>query len=322
MVLIEMIFFLYGEDTFRSRQKVQEIKEKFRREVDPSGLNLTVVDGAKGESGQILTALTSMPFLAKRRLVIVENLFQNQSPEIFDLLLERLKKESDSPTESLKVFWEPLETQEKKKETVKLWQFLASQKFASNFEPLKGQALVFWASEQFKKNGVKVDTASLEILIGLAGADGWVLKNEIDKLSAYAKARNQPVNREMIQEQVSAQFDDNIFKLVDAVSLGQKGLALKLINAQIENGVNEMYLLSMINRSFRILTMVKSASVSEQKNLGLHAFVLKKALAQSQKFSLDQLKRIYSKMLALEIQIKTGFAKPVQLLNLFVVSAI
>lgn len=40
-----MIIFLYGEDTFRSRQKLKELKDKFIREVDPTGNGIVSLAG-------------------------------------------------------------------------------------------------------------------------------------------------------------------------------------------------------------------------------------------------------------------------------------
>ncbi|MBI3627096.1 hypothetical protein HY224_03555 [Candidatus Uhrbacteria bacterium] len=57
-----MIFFLHGADTYRSRQKLKEIKDKFRKDVDPSGLNITVLDGAKADLDILSRAFMSAPF--------------------------------------------------------------------------------------------------------------------------------------------------------------------------------------------------------------------------------------------------------------------
>ena len=42
-----MIIFLYGPDSFRAREKMKQLKQKFIREVDKSGLNLIEMDGDK-----------------------------------------------------------------------------------------------------------------------------------------------------------------------------------------------------------------------------------------------------------------------------------
>ena len=65
--------FLYGPDTFRSRRKLKEIKQKFIADVDKSGLNIEQLDGENLDLVNFEKAITSPPFLAKKRLVIIEN---------------------------------------------------------------------------------------------------------------------------------------------------------------------------------------------------------------------------------------------------------
>lgn len=324
-----MIFFLYGEDSYRSREKLKEIKEKFKREVDPSGLNLTSIDGSKIDLDGLNRAFSCLPFLAKRRLVVVEDLFLNRNEEIFDGVQQLLEKNLAEAGESscLIVFWEGTagpsaeDGKGKAKMAVKLWRFLSKQKFAAEFQPLKGSQLAGWVIAEFNKNQVAINLDQAQHLIMLVGSDCWSLKNEIDKLSAYALAKgDKTITDQKITEQVSAQFDDNIFNLVDAVSQRQKGLAMKLVTEQIENGANEIYLLSMLNRSFRNLILVKESPPSEHSKLGLHPFVVKKALAQSKRFTSPELKKIYQNLLELDQKIKVGVAKPTVLLDLFLVT--
>ena len=42
-----MFFFLYGPDTFRAKQKIKQLKDKFIAEVDPEGTSIVELDGAK-----------------------------------------------------------------------------------------------------------------------------------------------------------------------------------------------------------------------------------------------------------------------------------
>ncbi len=315
-----MIFFLYGADTFRSRQKLREIKEKFRKEVDQSGLNLSRIDGARTDLDNISRQMSSAPFLAKRRMVVVEDIFLNKDEELFEGLVKMLKADlaKTDPGACLKIFWDSLaETPKKSAPGYELYQLLAKQQFASEFPLLQGQPLAYWVHEEFRKNGVVAGRGDIEKLTMLAGNDSWQLKNEIDKLSAYALGQGSAtVTGEMIVRMVVPQFDDNIFKLVDAVSQRQKGAAIQLVNEQLQNGANEMYLLSMINRSFRILNLVKETPIQDQAKLGLHPFVLKKASSQAQRFQSADLKRIYQKLLDCDEQIKTGLARPVLLINM------
>lgn len=330
-----MIFFLHGADTYRSRQKLREIKDKFKKEIDVSGLNLNVIDGAKANMDDINRAISSMPFLAKRRMVVIENVFANKNEEFFTALVPFLQKLTINTSDSsaIIVFQDAIaEAPKKSSASNELWQLLNKEKFNLAFDLLAGSALLAWVSEEFKAQGVQIGVTEANYLVSATGSDSWLLKSEIGKLAAYAhayaravqahsKSTNQAqITTQQIDLMVNAQFDDNIFKLVDAVSQAQKTQALTLLNDQLENGVNEMYLLSMINRCFRLLTLVKATPAASQAKLGLHAFVLKKTLSQSQRYTMAQLQNVYQRLVRLDEQIKTGFGKPALLLDLFVAS--
>jgi DNA polymerase III delta subunit len=54
------------------------------------------------------------------------------------------------------------------------------------------------------------------------------------------------------------------------------------------------------------------------KKLGIHPFVVKKNLALVKKHTLTDFKKIYERLLDLDVKIKTGFAKPEILIDLLV----
>ena len=70
-----MIIFLYGPDTFRSRRKMNEMIAKFRREIDPAGTNIELVNGEKADLAKLNEAIASASLLAKKRLIVIENFF-------------------------------------------------------------------------------------------------------------------------------------------------------------------------------------------------------------------------------------------------------
>ena len=54
-----MIIFLHGEDDFRIKRKLSELKEKFRKDVDPSGEAIIFFDGTKLVLDKLNTAVNS-----------------------------------------------------------------------------------------------------------------------------------------------------------------------------------------------------------------------------------------------------------------------
>ena len=92
-----MILFLYGEDTYRSHCKLEEIRAKFLRDIDASGLNMTELDGEKNSIGEAAAALTTSAFLASRRLVVLKYFIKSLKKKDADelaLLFDRVLEET------------------------------------------------------------------------------------------------------------------------------------------------------------------------------------------------------------------------------------
>jgi len=68
-----MLIFLYGQDSYRSWQKLNEIIQRYRK-IDRSGLNLTIFEGENLEFNEFKNSVESIPFLADKRLIVVKNL--------------------------------------------------------------------------------------------------------------------------------------------------------------------------------------------------------------------------------------------------------
>src|SRR3989338_10455464 len=93
-----MLFLLTGPDTYQARQKLNELKAKFRREVDPTGLNLLTVPGADIDESALSHYLATAPLLARRRFVVIEDFFRHASIELQRAMAELLPKDSEEST--------------------------------------------------------------------------------------------------------------------------------------------------------------------------------------------------------------------------------
>ena len=98
-----MIIFLYGEDTFRSRQKLKELKSKFLRDIDSSGNSLAVLGGENTTLDRLNEIMASSSLFSKKRMIVIENIFSNKDKNIFEVLKDYLaKKESSFASASAK----------------------------------------------------------------------------------------------------------------------------------------------------------------------------------------------------------------------------
>jgi DNA polymerase-3 subunit delta len=320
-----MIIFLYGEDTYRSSQKLNQIRDKFINEVDSSGMNLITLDGAKLKFEEFNHQVKASPFLARKRMVIIKNLISdNKSKEIQKEIVELLNTEwKNTKDDNILVFWESVDHSKTKAKNA-LWDRLVKEKLAEEFQLLKPVQLNTWVEKEIINQQGKIDKTAIPLLAALVGNDLWQMSGEIEKLINFCQ--NKPITTTDIENLVKAKFDDNIFNLVDALGNNDKKLALKLMSDQFNLESDEMYLLAMLIRQFRILLLTKDLAeenpqINKEKisqQLAIHPFVAQKALWQVKNFSFDKLKQCYRMLLNIDLKIKTSALKPRMLFDLFI----
>jgi len=319
-----MIIFYYGENTFLSRQKLRELQDKFTREVDPTGENLSVLDGTVIDFGRINEAMSSQSLFVRKRMVIVENILQNKSKVLGEQLIEYLKNLKEA-NDNIIIFWDSVSGE--KLGANKLFKFLSTQKFVQQFLPLSNTDATAWVKKEVENQGAKITQSVAMHLTALFVSDLWQLSNEIAKLISYKKSLNNKGEIEIeikdIEMMSRGVVDENIFAMTDAISNKNKSLAVQLFEKEIEAGVAEHYLIHMIARQFKILMQVRQAldsGHSSRKIIGdlkLHPFVVQKASAQVRNFNLEVLKNIYLKLVEMDYLFKTGQGDLMSLISLF-----
>ena len=336
-----MIYFIFGKDNYRAKAKLKELIEKYSSDPakDGTSFELQKIDGEKIKLDEFKNKLNSVSIFTQKRLIVVEDLSQNkEQKEFVDYLKEKINHPALKGTPPLKggdalndilIFFE-----NKVDKKTSLYKFLKSdpntrmhpndpnEKNSFEFEELKPFELKNWVEKYIKEKGGEIERVALEEFLMNKKNDLWLISGEIEKMLAY----NKKIDLESVQNLTLANFDDNIFNLADAVGNGNKKMALKLINSQIESGAAPIYLLSMIIRQFRILIMIKEASQKTfyskfiAKELSLHPFVVQKTLAQTRNYSFEQLEKIYENLLEMDLQLKTSKVSPEVLFTKLVIS--
>lgn len=307
-----MIILLYGDDTYQSSRKLRTIKDKFLAEVDTSGLNVDVIDSPKITLSECQKMIKSVPFLAKRRLIIFKDFLSNGSKDLLtglNKILEEYRLHYDAENSNAIVFYES----SSKLGRTKLAKLLKESKFSHNFEPLQGFALNKWIRHEVRNREGRIHEDAIKELASLVGNDLWVLHNEIDKLIAYVGEGK--IMKDHVQLLVKGKFDDNIFDFVDALGHKNKKKSLQLLSEQISSGAHPMYLLSMLIRQYRILLGVKEMGGHGRTKkdislfLGIHPFVVTKAMQQSANYTFQELQKIYRELLKIDKSLKSGTIK-------------
>jgi len=292
-----MIIFLHGPDNYRLREKLKDIVEQYKRN-HKSGLNLKFLDGAKLDYQDFKEEFQQASMFKEKKLVVLNDVLDNE--EFKKSFLENYQKFAKS--DDIIVFCEEKEVSVKDP----LVKLLLKEAKTQDFPLLNGAKLKNWIRKETDKYGLKLDPQAVDKLSVFVGNDLWQLDNEIKKLAAYKKGGR--VSNKDIGLLVKPKIEPDIFKTIDAIAKRDKKTALALIHQHLEKGDNPIYLLHMINYQFRNMLVVKDLlergkSPNQAK---LHPFVVRKSLELAQKFTLEELKKIYHKIFKADFNIKTG----------------
>ena len=322
-----MIIFFYGEDTFRSYEKVLEIKNKFSlNDKSRAGLSLFDAKDSKDSAYEKMKATLSASglfsskklFIAKR--IIIESPTDEQA-KILKFLKEHAEKIKVDP-DLVVLFWE--EGIPRKNNA--LFKFLLVQSRKQNFEKLSGTKLNQWIVDSIKISSPEASIAkdALEKLITFVGNDTALLTQELEKLISFSGSSM--ISAEAIDLLTKADLDNNIFETIEALSANRKRKALELFHRHLDNGDDPFYLFSMFVYQFR--NLLRIASLQEDgifsefeiaKITKLHPFVVKKSYMQAKNFGENKLTSIYKKLGTLDTKIKTGQADIKLSLDKFIV---
>jgi len=316
-----MIIFIYGKDTYRSKQYLHKMMEKFRVERDPQGMNIVRVD-CETTKENIMQQVLIGPFLAEKRMVVLEGLLSTKLAVVQEALLSRIE-EKTIPQDIILIFSESID-KPKTKVAKALFDRLTKEQFVQHFEELSGSQLTGWILAEVKDRDGEIERDAAHILAYTIGNDMWKLSGILDQLVSYSVERN--ITSTDVSFFVEEKIDDNIFTLVDAIVQKQTARVFKRIQDQYRAGNDAGYIFAMIVRQYRILLELRDVydrgediqSTQMAKALGLHPFVVKKSIPMVKRYSMNELEKIHTALLDLDKHTKTGKGSQAYLLDMFV----
>ncbi|MBM3206390.1 MAG: DNA polymerase III subunit delta [Candidatus Staskawiczbacteria bacterium] len=308
-----MIIFLYGPDSFRSKIKLNEIIEGYKKS-KKSLLNLNYFDASNKEFKNFYDNFKVSSMFDEKKLVILKNVFSSKNFQ--EEFLENLKN-----LEALKdliVIYEGDGVDER----TKVFKTLKKECKSQEFELLDTKKIRAFAQVEFEKKGQKINNDALDLLTSYIGSDLWRLYQEINKLSAFKNGTT--IKKEDVEIQVKPKIENDIFKTIDALASRNKKQALEFMKKHIDGGDSPLYLLSMIAYQFKNLLVIKELAnkglmyASIVKKSGLHPYVVKKNYFVCSQFSQEQLRGIYKSIFIIDSDIKSGRIEPEMALDLLI----
>lgn len=314
-----MILFLHGPDTYRVRQKLKEIKEKYQA-IYPRALEAQEFDCLEAEFQEAKNALETISMFERKKLLIFRNVFQQSAFEVF--LFERKKQLAESEYHIVVL----VETGEvKAKSANKFYQWLRKNAKQQEFLPLSSAKLKAWIELEFQRYNLKASPRAQEALARAGGNDLWRLSNEVRKIAAWKKSTpDRRVKESDVARFVSLRAQADVFATMEAIAQKNKKQALGLLYRHLQKGDSPHYLCTML--AYQLRTILQIRDMIERKlsyetmlqKTKLHPYVLKKGLRVVQNFSSLELKSMYEKLFVLDKNLKTGKGEPEGAFDLFI----
>lgn len=313
-----MLHVLIGEDDYSIRQTLAEIKRGIG---DATALmtNTTVLDGRQLTMQELRGACETVPFLAEKRLVIVEGLLERFEPARKNgkgkaprtvARQEEIKAITDAITR-LPPFTELVLLGGVLKTGNPLLRELSAVTSVKSFTSLKGFRLNQWIEQRVTAAGGSISPQAVAMLVRFVGSDLWTMAGEVDKLTQFASGRR--IEEADVKAVVSYAQEASVFAMVDAIMEFRAAAAQELLQQLFRQGAVPVQLLTMLARQARIILQVKEmrdrgkTRGEIQTRLGLtQDFLLRKAWDQADKYSMARLREVFHKLLEADLSIKTG----------------
>lgn len=298
-----MIYLFCGNDDYRIKKETDKIiatQKDAEKEL--------LVEDAK----ELAIKLKTNSFFAQKRLFLARGILAKLSEKETEELTLALPNDDNT----VLIFIEEKSPKGKiATELKKVAKIIAAEK------PKKVN-LVKYIKEKVAEEGSDIAPLAAERLSTFVGTDLWKLDEEIKKLVLYKIGTEEPIETADVDLLVKANFEANIFNLMDAVATKNTSRSLELLNSFLESGENEIYILSMIWRGYRNIALAKfEEGITEQalaKKAGLHPFVAQKSARQAKNFTREELLSVYNKLVETDLALKSG-AEPAQALQRLVI---
>lgn len=324
-------YVFHGADEFTRAETLADFKRRLGPP-DTVDLNTTILDGGTLTLAKLRHACDAIPFLAEKRLVIVEGLLTRLAPrkdrelstsqrELLTTLADYLPR---LPETTRLVFIEdkPLPARHSMLR-------LARQEergYVKRFDPPDAKVLPRWIEKRVRKYGGEIEPQAAQQLAAVVGTDLRLLDQEIIKLVTYTQSPTggQAITIADIEAVVPYAQAAVVFDLVDALGRRDGRTAAQTLHRLLDAGEHPLGLLAMIVRQFRLLIQVKELKAERAtprdiaKTLRLHPFPARKLHTQATHFTAAQLEAVYRHLLDTDVAIKTGKIDPEVALDLLV----
>lgn len=309
---LKQVYLLCGEEAYLRRQYRDRVKKALLGDGDL--MNLNCFEGKGIVPGEVIDLAQTMPFLAERRVLVIENsgFFKRGGEALAEYL-------ADPATSAYFLF---VETEIDKRS--RLYKAAAARGRVIECKTPDEGVLKRWVVELLAKENKRITQRDLDLFLEKTGTDMENIRGEVEKLVCYCLDR-EAVSAQDIEAVCVRQIGSRIFDMVEAVADKKQRRAMELYYDLLTLKETPMRILFLIARQFNLLLQVKelknkgydTRSIGEK--VGLKGFIAGKYVSQAAKFKEAELRQALTDCVETEEAVKTGRMNDVMSVELLIV---
>lgn len=241
------VYFLYGDEPYLLNQCVGRFKHAVLDE-STVDFNYTLFYAGEADITQVRDTVETLPVFAAQRLVILKNV-----QDLKDAALQELEPVIANPVDST-VFVLFADKIDKRKKVIKT---ILDRATCVEFKKPYENQVPQWISHICKGQNLKIGHDAIHRLHRLVGNNLTELENQIFKIQDYIGSRTQ-IELADVNTVVSVSREENVFDFTKAIGQKDRVKALEQLVSLLDQGQNEISIVSMVARHMRVLLTVRS----------------------------------------------------------------
>ena len=232
-----MIFKLYhGSSPYLSLKALKQETLNF------PDIQFQIVNAESQDSQTIFDKLGSQNLFVSKRGIIIKRLYKNKDKDkLIESILTILKQGTST---DIIFFWEA----EKVRVNTRYLKFFKENSALEQYDEMNKRSFGGWLKEELETNGLNLDPTVQRLLAERTNYDPERCANEIQKLK---------LDPENDTTYIVDTLEKDIWALIDAINMKDKARSMEILENLYKQNNDPNYILSMLARNLRILTLVK-----------------------------------------------------------------
>lgn len=298
---IAPLYFIYGEEEFLADRAVLRLVEKL---VAPEfkDFNFTTYYGKECKAEQIIAEAMTLPMFAKRRVILVKRA-EELSAEQLELLISYIQ----SPAPESCIIFQGSKIDQRRR-------FFLELKKADRlieYKKLKDEQLSVFVRREAEGCGKRFDPAAPDLLVYYCGNSLREIVSQIEKLATYVGPRAL-ITVDDVKSIVSDTKIDTVFELANALGSRNIDRSIRQLQILLRDPDSPYMLVGALARHFRQLCMIRELLDKRvpqdevSKRVKINPYFLKGMIAQAQKFSMAEYRKILTLLHETDMGLKSG----------------